>query len=438
MLLHHSLKKVFALVSTTTASSKGSLSNWVSTTTAIITTSSSSSSSALYSTTSSSSSSSCESDGTGTGILGKLAPSAKNLLFDVPVSNNGGRARIILYKKEIAESECTIVTPMDVGGLRSEEYRAINPQGKMPALHSQTTGLSLAESDTICRYLLSEYSSLEPSFQPDNPLSNEIARFHDMYLTTIQTCLYKPGPPFGSMGSRKDALKEYSKQLYIIANLMVDDDDDEGPYMCGKEVSLADATVFPSIVFASYMFPKFEFQEKENSQQRQPPIPKKIEEWYQRMIDTDSAFQKVYNEMMGGLSDWNEKGRWDTIWLAGLRDTEPGTLFDKIIAKEIPASIVKEDDKILAFQDINPAAPAHVLVIPKDRDGLTRLSKATPEHYEILGRLLVAAGEIAKDESLGFGEDARIVINDGASAGQEIFHLHVHVMGGRQFSWPPG
>ena len=107
-----------------------------------------------------------------------------------------------------------------------------------------------------------------------------------------------------------------------------------------------------------------------------------------------------------------------------MRDTEPETLFDKILSKEIPADIVKEDDKILAFKDINPAAPAHVLVIPKDRDGLTRLSKATPEHYEILGRLMVAAGEIAKDESLGFGDDARIVINDGSKAGQEVFHLH--------------
>ena len=115
---------------------------------------------------------------------------------------------------------------------------------------------------------------------------------------------------------------------------------------------------------------------------------------------------------------------WDNIWLAGSRDTEPGTLFDKIVAKEIPASIIKEDDKILAFKDINPAAPAHVLVIPKDRDGLTRLSKSTPEHYEILGRLMVAAGEIAKDESLGFGDGARIVINDGKAAGQEVFHLH--------------
>jgi len=409
------LKRVFAIVAHT--SSVCSLSNWVPTTTNI---SSSSIRSALHSTASSASAD-----------TGSMKSTAKNLLFDLPVSNNGGRARIILYKKEIPESECTVVTPMDVGGFRSEEYLAVNPQGKVPSLKCQTTGQSFAESDTVCRYLLSTYSDLGPSFQPENPLSNEIARFHDMYLTTIQTCLYRAGPPFGSFGTRKDALKEYSRQLYVISDLM----NDQGPYMCGDEVSLADATVFPSVVFASFMFPKFEFQEGSSQQQ---PIPKKIEDWFQRMIDTDSAFQKVYNEVSGGLTKWNEKGRWDTIWLAGLRDTEPETLFDKIIAKEIPASIVKEDDKILAFKDINPAAPAHVLVIPKDRDGLTRLSKATPEHYEILGRLMVAAGEIAKDESLGFGDGARIVVNDGESAGQEVFHLHVHVLGGREFSWPPG
>lgn len=141
---------------------------------------------------------------------------------------------------------------------------------------------------------------------------------------------------------------------------------------------------------------------------------------------------------MGGLAKWEANGRWNSIHLAGIRDTEPASLFDKILAGEIPATIVKEDDKILAFKDINPAAPAHVLVIPKDRDGLTQLRKATPEHGEILGRLLVAASEIVKDESLGFGEGARIVINDGQRAGQEVFHLHVHVLGGRDFTWPPG
>ena len=191
------------------------------------------------------------------------------------------------YKKGISESECTVVSPTDVGGFRSEEYLAISPQGKVPSLKCQTTGRSFAESDTICRYLLSTYPDLGPSFQPENPYSNEIARFHDMYLTTIQRCLYSAAPPFGSFGTRKDALKEYSRQLYIIADLM----DKEGPYMIGNEVSLADATVFPSIVFATCMFPKFEFDG------HREPIPKKIEEWFQRMIDTESAFKKVHDEV---------------------------------------------------------------------------------------------------------------------------------------------
>ena len=141
---------------------------------------------------------------------------------------------------------------------------------------------------------------------------------------------------------------------------------------------------------------------------------------------------------MEPIIGWDDKGRWNSIWLAGVRDSEPATVFDKLIAGEIPATVVKEDEWILAFKDINPAAPAHVLVIPKDRNGLTRLSKATAENVEILGRLLLAAGEIAKDESLGFGEGARIVVNDGKVAGQEVFHLHVHVLGGRPFLWPPG
>merc|ERR1712129_496629 len=107
-------------------------------------------------------------------------------------------------------------------------------------------------------------------------------------------------------------------------------------------------------------------------------------------------------------------------------------IFDKILAGEIPAAVLKEDEHIFAFKDINPLAPAHILVIPKDRNGLTNLRQATAEHTDILGRLLVAAGEIAKDKSLGFGDGARIVINDGDDGGQEVKHLHVHVLGGRK------
>jgi len=141
------------------------------------------------------------------------------------------------------------------------------------------------------------------------------------------------------------------------------------------------------------------------------------------------------------VGSWEkERHRWDTIWLAGQRDTDPPTLFDKIIKQDIPATIVRETDDILAFKDINPTAPAHILVIPKVRNGLSGLRKATPEHAEILGKLLVMAADIANDDSLGFGkaDGARIVINDGPAAGQEVPHLHVHVIGGRYMTWPPG
>lgn len=256
---------------------------------------------------------------------------------------------------------------------------------------------------------------------------------------------------------------EYRRQLEVINDLIESTDD--GIYLCGKEVSLADATLFPSIVFARYMLPKFDVPVDE-------ALPPKINSWFEDLCKHDADFKKVHDEVsvivcaatqgllflitywkllltssdslphcckvMSGLEKWESNGRWDTIWLAGCRDIDPPTIFDKIIAGEIPASIVKEDSKILAFKDINPAAPSHVLIIPKDRSGLLNLRKASPEHIEILGRLMVAAGEISKDASLGFGDGARIVINDGPDGGQEIPHLHVHVLGGRQMSWPPG
>lgn len=221
------------------------------------------------------------------------ATSSKNVLFDVPVFNNGGRVRIILYKKGVPESECKILSPVDVGGTKSDEYLKINPQGKVPSLKCQTTGQSIAESDTVSRYLLHTYADMGPSFQPDDPRSNEIARFHDVYLTTIQSCLYRAAPPFGHFGCRKDALKEYSKQLYVIADLM----DDSGPYLCGDQVSLADATVFPSIIFASFMFPKFDGNVGLFDDGNKPPIPTKLQDWFRRMVSTDSAFQKVFEEV---------------------------------------------------------------------------------------------------------------------------------------------
>ncbi|KAI3798480.1 hypothetical protein L1987_33757 [Smallanthus sonchifolius] len=112
------------------------------------------------------------------------------------------------------------------------------------------------------------------------------------------------------------------------------------------------------------------------------------------------------------------------------------SIFDKIISKEIPSTIVYEDEKVLAFRDINPQAPVHVLVIPKLRDGLTELGKAEPRHEDILGHLLHASKIVAEKE--GIVDGFRVVINSGASACQSVYHLHLHVLGGRQMKWPPG
>jgi glutathione S-transferase len=303
-----------------------------------------------------------------------MAP-PKHTLYDVPVSNNGARCRLILYKKQI--EDVAIVAPTELGGLKSNEYLKRNPQGKMPLLTCHESGLNVAESDTIARYLLSEYKSKGPSFEPDNPRSNLIARLHDFYLTTIQGCLYKPAPPFGTFGTRKDAIADVVKQLQIINDLVID----EGLYLCGEHVSLADATLFPTTVFAAHMLPKFGVE---------PALPAKLAKWYEQVAVQDADFTKVQQEIMSGLDAWEEGNRWDPLLGAGWRDTEPATLFDKILSGEIPAAIVDQpDDKVLAFKDINPAAPAHVLVIPKDRNGLTRIGKATAEHTEILGRLMV-------------------------------------------------
>ena len=112
------------------------------------------------------------------------------------------------------------------------------------------------------------------------------------------------------------------------------------------------------------------------------------------------------------------------------------TLFDKIVSGVIPSSKVFEDEVVLAFKDISPVAPVHVLLIPKNRDGLSRLSKANESHKELLGHMMVSVPKVAAACGL---EDYRVVINDGAGAGQTVFHLHMHIIGGDtcKFKWPP-
>jgi histidine triad (HIT) family protein len=112
------------------------------------------------------------------------------------------------------------------------------------------------------------------------------------------------------------------------------------------------------------------------------------------------------------------------------------TIFSKIIRKEIPADIVYESGKVLAFKDIKPQAPVHVLIIPKVK--IPKIADFKPaEHAEYLTEMLDAANKIAKD--LGIAEDGyRLVINNGVNGGQDVYHLHIHLLGGRKMTWPPG
>jgi histidine triad (HIT) family protein len=113
------------------------------------------------------------------------------------------------------------------------------------------------------------------------------------------------------------------------------------------------------------------------------------------------------------------------------------TFFDKIVSKEIPANVIYEDDKCMAFRDINPQGPVHFLVIPKNKDGLNRLSSAREDHIPILGHLMYTAQKVAHQEGLG-KDGFRVVVNDGQNGCQSVYHLHLHVIGGRPLGWPPG
>ena len=111
------------------------------------------------------------------------------------------------------------------------------------------------------------------------------------------------------------------------------------------------------------------------------------------------------------------------------------TLFEKIVAREIPATIVYEDDLVLAFRDIKPQAPTHVLIIPKQP--IPRISEARAEDHKVVGHLMLKAAEVAKQ--LGLTQRGyRLVINNGPDAGEAVPHLHVHILGGRSMAWPPG
>lgn len=109
-------------------------------------------------------------------------------------------------------------------------------------------------------------------------------------------------------------------------------------------------------------------------------------------------------------------------------------IFCQIAKRELPSDVVREEGQWLAFHDIHPQAPIHILVVP--RQHIASLAKASEQDNLLLGHLLLAAKSIAQEQ--GVGSDYRIVLNTGEGAGQSVFHIHLHLLGGRAFSWPPG
>lgn len=113
---------------------------------------------------------------------------------------------------------------------------------------------------------------------------------------------------------------------------------------------------------------------------------------------------------------------------------ETECLFCKIVAGQVPSEVIYEDDDVVAFKDINPQAPVHVLVIPRKHIGA--VAELADEDAALIGKLVVAAKKIAA--SLGLTDGYRLVFNNGPDAGQLVYHIHLHLLGGRKFSWPPG
>jgi len=110
------------------------------------------------------------------------------------------------------------------------------------------------------------------------------------------------------------------------------------------------------------------------------------------------------------------------------------TIFSRIIRREIPADIVYEDDLALAFKDVNPQAPVHILVIPKEP--IAKLADAESKDHALMGHLLLTAKRVAQQAGLENGY--RVVVNTGPDGGQTVYHLHLHILGGRHMNWPPG
>ncbi|XP_053313964.1 adenosine 5'-monophosphoramidase HINT2 [Spea bombifrons] len=151
---------------------------------------------------------------------------------------------------------------------------------------------------------------------------------------------------------------------------------------------------------------------------------------------SSGVFSQLLNHQQRPFCEGSDEVRraQEAVARKGTKSSSTPTIFSRIIEKSLPADIIYEDDKCLAFRDVAPQAPVHFLVIPKTP--IPRISQVTAGDTELLGHLMLIASRMAQQEGLTDGY--RIVINDGRQGAQSVYHLHLHVIGGRQMEWPPG
>jgi len=201
----------------------------------------------------------------------------------------------VIYKKGL-EDDFDIVSPGTVGGLTSDTYKAMNPQCKMPLL-LMPDGTAIPESEVIVQYILDKWFGVGPSLMPLTPEGKALAalatRIHDMYITTIQACMYRKMP----LEDRVQQIKQLNYQLDVLEGLC------KGPFIVGEDMSSADSALFPTFVFMTSILPEI-FGWMDVFAGRP-----KLAAWW-AAVQQDPAAAKVIAEVRGGLEGWFAKDRW--------------------------------------------------------------------------------------------------------------------------------
>lgn len=221
----------------------------------------------------------------------------KPTLFDVPLSPFGAGLRFLIYHSGL-EDAVDIRPPKDLGGLKSAEYMALHPAGKMPLL-VLPSGQAIPESTVIQQYILDALatdSELVPATPEERAAAASVTRYMDMYYEPIMGCMYKPMDPT----ERAAKLERLNAVLDVLESLC------RGPLFLGSRMTTADASAFPHFVFMTYMLPQFFGWE--NVFGGRP----KLAAWWDT-IQQDPVAARVIQEVVGGLEGWKEGGRWEQV-----------------------------------------------------------------------------------------------------------------------------